>query len=306
MESTPEGFMINVQPGQSSSQPVALPGAMNIYNQTMGLNQENYRNVLQSFQGAGQGLAAALPGIYSQYGDLGKNLLNTLGVGGGGWGVAEPAARSIGQTFEQQNAKTQQQMINAGLGNTSVGANIQNQNAKMAGEAYGSLGAQLSQTAAGYLAQTGLAGIGAQLQGQGMLSDLSSRMGGTLAGYHFSNTAGPLYGSESVSQGYPPNYGGGGGGSGSGGSSGGGGSRGGGGGDVLAGTSAGYSPQFGTWGSSFTPLAKQQGPPPQGRSTDTANAPKTMADLVGSTSGGSSGWTPYDLTGYTDAWGNEI
>lgn len=213
--------MAGYSTGSSSSQQSTqmVPGMMNVYNQLLGLNQNNYQNMLNAYTAGGQTLAGQLPNIYQGYGGLQNQIMGTLGMGqvlgkNGNWGVAAPAAQAIGQTFAQQRGATDQQMINAGLGNTTVRGNLQNQNALMAGQAYGGLGAQLAQTAAGYQAQTGLAGLSAQLAGAQMQSNFTNEYGQALAHHTFSNTAGSLTGG--VGDAHSTNQAGGGGGMGGG------------------------------------------------------------------------------------------
>jgi hypothetical protein len=172
---------------------------MNVYNQTLGLNQQNYQNILGAYSGGQQNLSANLPAIYQGYGDLQKQIAGTLGQGGD-WGVATPGAQAIAREFAKTQGNTQQQLINSGLGNTTVLGNLSNQNTLMAGQAYGGLAAQLAQTYAGYQSQLGMAGLGARMQGLGMQTGLSQAQGSTLGGYHFANTAGNLTGQQSTSQ----------------------------------------------------------------------------------------------------------
>ncbi len=217
-----------------------VPGMMGVYGQLLGVNQQRYGNVLGAYQSQLQGNARQLPGVYQGYNSVLGDVNNTLGMGqvlgkDGNWGVAAGAAQAIGQTFQQQTAQNTQNLANAGLGNTSVGANLQNQAALQAAQAYGGLGAQLAQTAAGYQAQLGQARLGAQMQGLGMQTGLTQGALGPL-GQQASNTAGSLTGSFGSSRGQssssqssnqraagpPPQQGGYGGGSGGGAGSGGG------------------------------------------------------------------------------------
>lgn len=226
----------------SSSTPGIIPGMQGVYNQLLGLNQQNYQRVLDVYKQHGNYLNQQLPSLYQGYGGLqqqvqgqyanlgqgygalSQEVMNTLGLGAalgqnGNWGVAGPAATAIRQLYAQQRGATDQQLINSGLGNTTVRGNFQNQNALQAAQAYGNLGAQLAQTAAGYQAQFGLSGLAAQQQGIGLgaqigQAGLGARQAGLgmqtgftgnlmnqLAGYRFANTAGGLTGQTSTSQG---------------------------------------------------------------------------------------------------------
>lgn len=189
--------------GQQSTQ--MIPGMLGIYSQLLGQNQAHYGNVLNAYQQGQGNLGSNLPGVYAGYGGVQSDVNNTLGMGqvlgkNGNWGVAAPAAQAIGQTFQQTEAQNTQNMANAGLGNTTVGANLQNQAALQAGQAYGGLGAQLAQTAAGYQAQIGQAQLGARMQGLGMQTGLTQAGLGPL-GQQMGNTAGSLTGGFGSSSG---------------------------------------------------------------------------------------------------------
>ncbi len=210
-------------PSSSSSYsfPVMNPGANDIYNQLLGLNQQNYQNILGAYQGAQANMNQQLGGIYSGFDSLLGKVENTLGMGAalgqnGNWGVAGPAALAIRDSFERARGETDQGLINAGLGSTTLRGNLQNQNAMQAGQAYGNLGAQLAQSLAGYQSSLGLAGLQARQAGLGMQNQMSAAMGSTLGNYRFANTAGNLWGQQSGSSSSSGGGGGGGGGSGGG------------------------------------------------------------------------------------------
>lgn len=186
--------------GVSTSSPVMNPGAGGYYQDLLTRNQNVYKDVLSAYGGGLRNAQAQLPGIYQGYGQLNNNVRDTLGLSGGGWGVATPAAQAIQRTFEQTQGQNQQNLINAGLGNSTVLANLNTGAARQASEAFGGLGAQLAQTYAGYQGQFGLAQLGARQQGLGLQTGLSANLGNALAGYHFANTFGNLYGQNSVSQ----------------------------------------------------------------------------------------------------------
>jgi hypothetical protein len=206
-------LQIGTNPNQGGSASTSgtgiVPGMLDVYNQLLGLNQQHYQNVLGAYQGAQGNLAQNLPSISQGYGDIENQVMGTLGqgraLGGNNWGVAQPAATAIGKAFTQAMGNSSQQMVNAGLGNTTVTANLQNMNAQNAGNAYASLGSQLAQTAAGYQSQLGLAGLGQRMQGLGMQTGLSQAAFGPL-GQSFGNTAGNLTGGFSNSAAQYPNY----------------------------------------------------------------------------------------------------
>lgn len=197
-----------VAPGSSQSAPGVIPEMMGVYKELLGINQQHYGNVMNAYQSGQNTLARQLPGIYQGYGQLSGDVMNTLGMGqvlgqNGNWGVAGPAAQAIKDQFEQMRGQTTQDLTSRGLGNTTAVSNAQNQNALFAAKAYGGLGAQLAQTAAGFQSQIGMGGLGAQMQGLGLQTGLTQSALGPL-GQQFSNTAGSLTGQYSASQAYAP------------------------------------------------------------------------------------------------------
>lgn len=183
---------------QSQSTPQIVPGMMDVYNQLVQINQQRYNNVLSAYQQGLGRLESQLGGIYGGYNQLTNRVLGQLGLGGGGWGIAGPAATAIRQQQAQAAGQVQQRMIDAGLGNTTVQANLAQQNALYAQQAYASLGSQLAQTAAGYTSQIGLAGLAARQQGAGMESGYVQGGLGHL-GQQLHNPAGNMIGNYATS-----------------------------------------------------------------------------------------------------------
>lgn len=209
--------------GQSVSGEAIIPAMGQVYSQLLGLNVGNYNQILSGYQQAQSNLSAGLAGSSAGYGNLYSGIRDTLGVGGGGWGVAQPAANAIQEQFARSRGDIMSGMINSGLGNSTVAAAMQNQNALGASRAYGELGNQLANTAAGYAANIGLQQQQAYMQGLGMQSQMANNYLNTLGQYRFQNTAGDLVGRYSASSSGAGGGGGGGGfrGSGGGGSGGG-------------------------------------------------------------------------------------
>jgi hypothetical protein len=187
----------------SSSRTAMVPGMMAYSERMLGLNMQNYENILSGHAQGQQMLAGTLNRIYEGYGDIESRVMNMLGVNGGGWGVATPAANAIRQGATRTQGQTQQQMINAGLGNTSVMGNLTNQNQLQTNQAYGELGSKLADYAAGYTSQIGLARQQSAMQGAGLQAQMENNYVSTLGGYQFRNTVGDLTGqfSNSWSQG---------------------------------------------------------------------------------------------------------
>lgn len=178
----------------SSQSTQMVPGMMGAYDQLLKLNMGNYQNVLSAYNQGQANLSNRLNQIEPGYNRLGQQVMRTLGLGGGGWGVAAPAARDIQGTLQGELGRADQAAINSGLGNTTVRLNQRSQAASNAARAYGDLGAKLANTAAGYLSQIGLAGQQARMQGLGMQTGLYQHGMSTLGAYQFRNTAGDLTG----------------------------------------------------------------------------------------------------------------
>src|SRR5262245_26189550 len=92
-------------------------------------------------------------------------LMRMMGVEGGGWGIATPAANKIGETMRAAQGKTQGQMISSGLGNSTILASMTNQNALMGSRAYSELGANLANYATGHLKDVRMQGANLRAQG---------------------------------------------------------------------------------------------------------------------------------------------
>jgi hypothetical protein len=207
--------------GGAVSGEAVIPDMMNVYNQLLGMNVQNYNNILGAYGNAQNQLASGLAGSTQGFSDLYRGITQTLGVGGTGWGVALPGANAIEESFAKARGDIKSGMISQGLGNSTVAAALQNQQALHASRAFGELGANLANTAAGYAAQIGLAQQQQYMQGLGLQNQLANNYLNTLGQYRFANTAGDLVGRYSAASQGGGGYGGGGGFRGSGGSSGG-------------------------------------------------------------------------------------
>jgi hypothetical protein len=130
------------------------------YGQAALNNQQLYENILAGYQQTMGNQNQAQGGIAAGYGALGGQVANTLGFGGTPWGVAQPAATAIANTYQQQLAQNQANLTSAGLGNTTVVGAMGSGAAQQAQQAYAGLGSQLAQTYAGYQANLGQAGLG--------------------------------------------------------------------------------------------------------------------------------------------------
>lgn len=194
------GASTSVGTGKSTSkQDTRIVGGMlDVYNDLLKKNQANYQNVLDAYGKGAAVLSGGIPGLTGGYDELSQSVAGTLGQGGG-WGVAAPAAQAIADAYAQARGATTQQLTNAGLGNTTVVGNMQNQNASAASRAYADLGAQLADKYAGYQSNIGLTGLEAR---RALLGTESGYYQGALGalGQQFGNTAGSLTGSYGTSE----------------------------------------------------------------------------------------------------------
>lgn len=182
------------------SQTRIVPGMLDYSKHMTGLNMQNYENILSGYGNSQAMLAAGMNASYAGYNQLSDSAMHMMGVDGGGWGIATPAANRIRQDSTQTQGQTQQRMINAGLGNSTVLASMANQNRLQTNQAYGELGANLANHATGIMTQIGLARMQANTQILGMQANASNNYISTLGGYRFGNTVGDLTGQ--FSQGY--------------------------------------------------------------------------------------------------------
>lgn len=246
------------QQGQSSSQrstgtPGIIPGTMDLYSQLLGLNQQNYNTMLGGYGSAGQNLAQRLGQIQGGYGDLGARVGQAGGTaldwqtGGGNniqrgydelmrsvmgniQGTDASQRQAIQDAYRAQQGQVTQQMLNAGLGNTTVAGTMQRGPMLDAQKANIALSNQMAQLMAGYQSQIGgaklgylnqlnqqnvaqqnlmaqrmqeigMAGLGQQMSGLGMQNQMAETLLRSLAGYRFQNTFGNMTGQTSESQG---------------------------------------------------------------------------------------------------------
>lgn len=124
------------------------------YDQALAFNRQNYGNILQGYQQAAQAQQANQAGIAQGYGQLSADVL------GGLQGVGASRQQDIASAYQAQRGRATQDMINRGLGNSTValgmqrGINLDEQRAQT------DLANQLAQLRAGYQSQLGLAGLG--------------------------------------------------------------------------------------------------------------------------------------------------
>jgi hypothetical protein len=163
---------------------MAGTGGLGSYQAQLSQAQTDYGSVIAGYQNTLSGQQSAQQGIQSGYNALGGQVANTLGYGGTPWGVAAPAAQSIADVYQGQMGSAQQNLINSGLGNSTVLQSVQRGIGLDAAKAYGGLGAQLAQTYAGYESQLGLAGLNYANQANQQNTALQQAQLGYMGAYH--------------------------------------------------------------------------------------------------------------------------
>jgi hypothetical protein len=136
----------------------ARPGTSQSYNDYMQLNQNSYCQILQGYNSLQSQQMAAQGQITQGYQNLQNQVL------GGIQGVQASQLQAIQDVYAQQEGASQQQAINAGLGNSTVLASLQRGNTLCYAKARTAVCNAYAQTLAGYQSNLGLAGLNYQNQ----------------------------------------------------------------------------------------------------------------------------------------------
>ena len=126
---------------------------MGAYSNALNLNEQNYGNILQGYQGLGASQVGAQNQIQQGYGNLSSAVLGDI------QGIGASQSQAIQDTYAQQSGNSAQQMINSGLGNTTVQQSVQRGNLLDEQKAQTGLANQMAQLTAGYQSSLGLAGL---------------------------------------------------------------------------------------------------------------------------------------------------
>lgn len=151
------GIPTSLNFGSASSSPMA------IYNNMLNFAQQNYQNITAGYQDVLANQRQAEAAVTAGYGNLQGNVHAMIQNVGSGQNLINQ------QTYAQAQASTQNQMINAGLGNTTVLGQEQLKNTGSYAIAQNTLADQIAQLQAGYYSQIGLAGL--NYQGQAINAD---------------------------------------------------------------------------------------------------------------------------------------
>lgn len=123
------------------------------YNSALAQNQANYSNILKGYMQTLQGQQTAQQAIGSGYSQLYNNVLKGI------QGVGKSQAQAIADAYAQQSGASQQDLINRGLGNSTVLSSVQRGLQADKTKADTALANQIAQLTAGYQSQLGGQGL---------------------------------------------------------------------------------------------------------------------------------------------------
>jgi hypothetical protein len=151
------------------------------YNSSLGMNQQNYNNILQGYQQTQAQQQAAQQGVQQGYGNLSGAVL------GGIQGIGASRSQDIASDYARQSGAAAQSLISRGLGNTTIQDSVQRGLAFDKSRADTTLANQMAGLQAGYQSQLGLAGLGYAGQAAAQNTDQANRQLGWMnsvnAGY---------------------------------------------------------------------------------------------------------------------------
>jgi hypothetical protein len=147
------------------------------YNTALGLNNTNYQNILNAYQGLGPKLLNFGSADQGAFGTLSSEVQGTIA------NVGAAQQQNINDIYAQQSGAASEQLANAGLGNSTVGQSVQRGIGLDAAKAGVALAGQMAQLQGGYQAQLGSAGIAAAQQAQGEYAQLGNAYLNVLGGY---------------------------------------------------------------------------------------------------------------------------
>lgn len=133
--------------GSASSSPLS------VYNNMLNFASQNYQNITAGYESVLSNQRNAEAAVQAGYSNLQGNVHAMVQNIGAGQNLQNQ------QTYADAQGRTQNQMINAGLGNTTVMGQEQLKNTGNYAIAQNSLADQIAQLQAGYYTQIGLAGL---------------------------------------------------------------------------------------------------------------------------------------------------
>ncbi len=119
------------------------------YNSALSQNQQAYGNILQGYQQTMGGQQQNQASIQQRYDNLGGQVMGTIA------GVGQSQQQAIQDQYAQASGASSQNLINSGLGNSTVLSSVQRGNTLDEQKAQIALANQMAQLSAGYQAQLG-------------------------------------------------------------------------------------------------------------------------------------------------------
>jgi hypothetical protein len=141
--------------GGSPSQALSSLGGdyASAYQSALQANQTMYNNILGGYQSTLAQQVQAEQQVSQGYNQLYGNVMNTI------QGADTSTLQAIQRAYAQQSGSATQQMVNAGLGNTTVQQSVQSGLTGQYAQAQTAARNQFAQLQAGYQSQLGLAGL---------------------------------------------------------------------------------------------------------------------------------------------------
>lgn len=151
------------------------PGLYNQrYADSLALNASLYDNYLQGYSDVLDFTASGTDRVAAGYAGLGQGVQGML------QGAEASERQRIADNAARQTADARQQLINAGLGDTTIGVNVNRGIESDRLRAETALANQFAQTRAGYAADIGSRGLASTMQGLGLMGNLAQTyMGST-------------------------------------------------------------------------------------------------------------------------------
>lgn len=128
------------------------------YANALSINSQLYNNILAGYQGLTAAQVAQQNSIQAGYGQLQGDVLHDI------QNIDASQRQAIADTYHQQSGAAAQQLINRGLGNTTVQSGVQRGLVADKTKADIALSNQMAQLTAGYRSQLGQAGLNYQNQ----------------------------------------------------------------------------------------------------------------------------------------------
>lgn len=135
-----------------------MAGYEQAYNNALQINQQNYSNIIAGYQKLAATQFDAQGPITAGYGSLYNNVLGTI------CGICQSQQHAVQATYTKQMGATQNRLIGAGLGNSTILQSAARGVTADAANAQTAVKNQFAQLKAGYMSQLGLAGLNWQAQ----------------------------------------------------------------------------------------------------------------------------------------------